>query len=176
MFPEISSSLLLCQPAPSRTRTQWFPGRTEALARCSFMDAVLAWPTASIPFCARGSEKVDVAVAMVASNPRAVILACPQLCQHSRQFCTRLGTRPFVRLCRALPHLCLENSHGISPWASPEANAAKRDGNPASARRVPSMEFSTPKFVWILVLYVLNAPANQPVRFRAFLQPVRDDI
>ena len=147
MFSGIS--LLLCQPAPSRTRTQWFPGRTEALARCSFMDAVLACDVADRkhPFCARGSEKIDVAVAVI--DPRAVILARPQPGQHSRQFCPRPGTRPFARPCRALPHLsqCLENSHGIPPWASPEADAAKRDGSPASARRVPSMEYSTPKFV-----------------------------
>ena len=82
MFSGISSSLLLCQPAPSRTRTQWFPDCTEALmrARCSFMDAVLARDVADRkhPFCTRGSEKIDVAIAMITSDPRAVILARPQ--------------------------------------------------------------------------------------------------
>ena len=102
------------------------------------------------PFCTCGSEKVDVTVAVVASDPQAAVLARPQPCQHSRQFYLRPGTRPFARPCRALPHLCLENSHGISPWALLEADAAKRDGSPASARRVPSMEYLTPKFVWIL--------------------------
>ena len=120
------------------------------------MDAVLACDVANCehPFCTCGSEKVDVTVAVVASDPRAAVLACPQPCQHSRQFYLRPGTRPFARPCRALPHLsqCLENSHGISldPWALLEADAAKRDGSPASARRVPSMEYLTPKFVWIL--------------------------
>ena len=35
------------------------------------------------PFCTRGSEKIDVTVAVVASDPRAAVLACPQPCQHS---------------------------------------------------------------------------------------------
>ena len=30
------------------------------------------------PFCARGSEKIDVTVAMVASDSRAAVLARPQ--------------------------------------------------------------------------------------------------
>ena len=44
------------------------------------MDVVLACDVADCehPFCARGSEKVDIAVAVVASDPRAVILARPQ--------------------------------------------------------------------------------------------------
>ena len=49
------------------------------------MDAVLAVANRKHPFCARGSEKIDVAIAMI--DPRAVVLACPQPCQHSRQFC-----------------------------------------------------------------------------------------
>ena len=49
------------------------------------MDAVLACDVADRkhPFCARGSEKIDVAVAVIASDPRAVILARPQPGQHS---------------------------------------------------------------------------------------------
>ena len=35
------------------------------------------------PFCTCGSEKVDVTVAVVASDPRAAVLARPQPCQHS---------------------------------------------------------------------------------------------
>ena len=45
------------------------------------MDAVLAVADRKHPFCARSSEKIDVAVAV--SDPRAVILACPQPRQHS---------------------------------------------------------------------------------------------
>ena len=54
-------------------------------ARCSFIDAVLACDVADCehPFCARGSEKIDITVAVVASDPRAIILARPQPRQHS---------------------------------------------------------------------------------------------
>ena len=49
------------------------------------MDAVLACDVADCehPFCTCGSEKIDITVAVVASDPRAAVLARPQPRQHS---------------------------------------------------------------------------------------------
>ena len=136
------SSLLLYQPAPSRTETHW-----RGQPRASFLLVRLRKSRRS-----RWSQ---------ATCGRLFLRA------HSRDGIpanSALVLEPFARPCQALPHLYLENSHG--PWASPEADAAKRDGSPASTRRVPGMLDAEVR----LVLYVLNAPANQPVCFRAFLQ------
>ena len=97
MFSGISSSLLLCQPASSRTRTQWFPGCTEALARCSFMDVVLACDVADRehPFCIRGSEKIDVNRSGGRKQPAGGYSCVPTVVTAfpSGQFCPRCRPR-----------------------------------------------------------------------------------
>ena len=173
------SSLLLCQPAPSRTRTQWFPGCTEALARCSFMDAVLACDVADRehPFCTRGSEKIDVTVAVVASDPRAAVLACPQPCQHSLLANSTLVLKPGRSADLVGPYYIFHNVLKILTKflliLGLRLNRTRRNMTKAQPLHQSTCSFHGILDAEVrldLVLYVLNAPANQPVSFRAFLQ------